>query len=79
MFIAVAKFLLIANHIINAIIAIIIIVCTKYPLILSASFAIGALVFSSGKASKNGILVKTSEALENVHKKKQYVLIKQEL
>ena len=38
MFIAVAKFLLIANHIINAIIAIIIIVGTKYPLILSATF-----------------------------------------
>ena len=45
MFIAVAKFLLIANHIINAIIAIIIIVGTKYPLILSVTFAIGALVF----------------------------------
>lgn len=27
-----------------------------------------AIVVSSGKASKNGILVKTSEALENVHK-----------
>ena len=27
-----------------------------------------AIVISSGKASKNGILVKTSEALENAHK-----------
>ena len=45
MFIAVAMFLVIINHIANAIIAIIIIVGTKYPLIVSATFAIGAFVF----------------------------------
>ena len=44
-FIAIATFLLIKNHIINAIIAIAIIVGTKYPLIVSATFAIGAFVF----------------------------------
>ena len=43
-FIAVATFLEIANHIINAITAIIITTGTKYPLILSAIFAIGAFV-----------------------------------
>ena len=51
MFIAVAKFLLIANQIANDIIAIIIIVGTKYPLILSAIFAIGAFVFVASTTS----------------------------
>ena len=32
-----------------------------------------AIVIASGKASQNGILVKTSEALENFHKAKTFI------